>query len=100
LRGSAPAACAICTSILCKLLCRVVLLLSILVRITATGELPQWEAKAWDALKVDGFVPGDPINRNRQITTKYAEMFNTDKKPNELNPFEWFGMAAFASRLA
>jgi hypothetical protein len=73
---------------------------SILVRITADGTLPKWEAKAWDALKGDGFVPGDPINRNRQITTKYAEMFNTDKKPNELNPFEWFGMAAFASRLA
>jgi len=73
---------------------------SILVRITANGKLPKWEAQAWNALKVDDFVPGDPINRNRQITTKYAEMFNTDKKPNELNPFEWFGMAAFASRLA
>jgi hypothetical protein len=76
------------------------ILSSILVRITANGKLPKWEAQAWNALKVDDFVPGDPINRNRQITTKYAEMFNTDKKPNELNPFEWFGMAAFASRLA
>jgi hypothetical protein len=46
---------------------------SILVRITANRELPKWEAKAWDALKVDGFVPGDPINRNRQINTRYAE---------------------------
>jgi hypothetical protein len=72
---------------------------SILVRITADGTLPTWEAKAWDALKVDGFVPGDPINRNRQITTQYADMFNSGKKPNQLNPFEWFGLAAFASRL-
>ncbi len=72
---------------------------SILVRITADGTLPEWEAQAWDALKVDGFVPGDPINRNRQITTQYANMFNEGKKPNQLNPFEWFGLAAFASRL-
>jgi hypothetical protein len=77
-----------------------IVLSSILVRITADHDLPTWEKKAWNALKVDGFVPGDPINRNRQITTRYAEIFNTDKKPNELNPFEWFGMAAFASRLA
>ncbi|MDZ4736810.1 MAG: hypothetical protein SGJ07_10740, partial [Rhodospirillaceae bacterium] len=74
---------------------------SILVRITADGTLPKWEERAWNALKLDdGFVPGDPINRNRQITTKYADMFNSGRKPGELNPFEWFGMAAFASRLA
>jgi len=71
-----------------------------LVRVTADGTMPQWENEAWNALKVDDFVPGDAINRNRQITTQYANMFNSGKNPDQLNPFEWFGLAAFASRLA
>ena len=70
---------------------------SILVRITANGELPKWEAKAWDALKVDGFVPGDPINRNRQINTRYAEMYNSGISQDRPNPYGWFGIAAFVS---
>jgi hypothetical protein len=70
---------------------------SILVRITADGKLPTWEAKAWDALKVDGFVPGDPINRNRQINTRYAEMYNSGISQDRPNPYGWFGIAAFVS---
>jgi len=71
-----------------------------LVRVTTDGTMPNWENQAWNALKVNGFVPGDAINRNRQITTQYANMFNSGKNPDQLNPFEWFGIAAFASRLA
>ncbi|MFN9367371.1 MAG: DUF2515 family protein [Planctomycetia bacterium] len=70
---------------------------SILVRITADGTLPKWEAKTWDALKVDGFVPGDPINRNRQINTRYAEMYNSGISQDRPNPYGWFGIAAFVS---
>jgi hypothetical protein len=70
---------------------------SILVRITANGKLPTWEAKAWDALKVDGFVPGDPINRNRRINTRYAEMYNSGISDDRPNPYGWFGVAAFVS---
>ena len=70
---------------------------SILVRITANGKVPTWEAKAWDALKVDGFVPGDPINRNRQINTRYAEMYNEGISQDRPNPYGWFGVAAFVS---
>jgi hypothetical protein len=71
-----------------------------LVRVTTDGTMPNWENQAWNALKVNGFVPGDAINRNRQITSQYANMFNSGNKQNQLNPFEWFGIAAFASRLA
>jgi hypothetical protein len=70
---------------------------SILVPITANGKLPKWEAQAWDALKVDRFVPSDPINRNRQINTRYAEMYNEGISQDRPNPYGWFGIAAFVS---
>jgi hypothetical protein len=73
------------------------ILSSILVRITANGKLPKWEAQAWNALKVDRFVPGDPINRNRQINTRYAEMYNEGISQDRPNPYGWFGVAAFVS---
>lgn len=75
----------------------------ILIRVLPAGkESPRWSAEAWDALKVNGFVPGDPITMNRRITQLYAAMYNSDE-PEALGPgstpskFEWAGMAAFAS---
>jgi hypothetical protein len=60
----------------------------------AGQDISPWQAAAWDALKADGVnVPGGPINRNRQITKLYAEMFNSDPQK-----FDWAGMAAFASK--
>jgi hypothetical protein len=42
---------------------------SALVRVLPAGQvMPAWTKKAWDALKVNGVVPGDPINRNRKVT--------------------------------
>ena len=60
-------------------------------------DLSPWELAAWKALEVgtNRLVPGDPINRNRRITELYADLFN-NQNPG-LNPFEWAGMAAFAS---
>ncbi len=69
----------------------------ILVRVTTDGTLPKWEQEAWDSLKVGGFVPGDPINRNRQINSRYAEMYNSGIGHDGPNPYGWFGVAAFVS---
>lgn len=50
---------------------------------------------AWQSLMINGVVTGNVINRNRQITTLYATMFNSNPQA-----FEWAGMAAFASNAA
>jgi hypothetical protein len=70
---------------------------SSLVRVLPAGQAPlQWSKKAWEALRVNevvGGVPGDPINRNRQISELYARMYNSNSAA-----FKWAGMAAHASR--
>jgi hypothetical protein len=77
---------------------------SVLIRVLSEGDaMSTWELQAWQALFVNGAVPGDPINLNRQITTLYALMYN-DQSANLMGPdsktvFKWSGMAALASYL-
>ena len=69
---------------------------SVYLRILPAGQtLSTWQLQAWKALQVNGGVPGDELNRNRQITTLYTTMFNSNPQA-----FEWAGMAAFASKSA
>ena len=77
---------------------------SVLLRVLPAGKsMSTWQAQAWQALQVNGGVPSDPINRNRQITKLYAHMYN-DTPLNLIGPdsktvFKWSGMAALASQL-
>jgi hypothetical protein len=68
---------------------------SFLVRLLPAGQaMPIWSQRAWEALRVDGIVSGDPIARNRRISQLYAEMYNSNP-----DVFKWAGMAAHASYL-
>jgi hypothetical protein len=78
---------------------------SVLVDVLPAGQtMSTWQLQSWQALEgSNGLVPGDPINRNREITTLYAEMYNV-RTPSLLGPdggsvFKWSGMAALASQL-
>ncbi len=53
----------------------------------------RWQQQTWDSLKQgNSFITGNVNQRNLQITTLYASMFNSNPQA-----FEWAGMAAFAS---
>ena len=64
--------------------------------------LSTYQQQTWDKMHVDGIVPGDPFVRNRQITSMYADMFNSGSNPARpnINPYEWFGLASLVSRNA
>ena len=47
---------------------------SVTIMVVAAGQTPSvWQQQAWQALMINGVVTGNVINRNRQITTLYAE---------------------------
>ena len=81
---------------------------SVLLNVLQAGAvMPKWHKAAWLALAGEsGLVPGAPINRNRRITTLYAEIYNSthpqrfDANFEFPSKFEWAGLAAFASKLA
>ena len=69
---------------------------SVTIMVLPAGQnLSTWQQQAWQALMINGVVTGDVINRNRQITTLYANMYNSNTQA-----FGWAGMAAFASNKA
>ena len=75
---------------------------SALINVLTQGQtLPTWSLAAWQALRVNGIVPGDALNRNRQITLLYATFYNdqTILGADGTSVFKWSGMAALASQL-
>ncbi len=77
---------------------------SILLDVLPAGQPANpWQMQAWQALQGNSGVPGDPINRNRLISSLYAQMYNDPsqnlKGPDGQTVFKWSGMAALASQL-
>jgi hypothetical protein len=69
---------------------------SVTIMVVGAGQtLSTWQQQAWQSLMINGVVTGNVINRNRQITTLYANMYNSNQQA-----FQWAGMAAFASNAA
>ena len=63
--------------------------------------LSPYTQAAWNLLHSNGVVNGEAIARNRQITALYTILYNSGfnaANPAQLNPFEWFGAASFASK--
>jgi hypothetical protein len=66
---------------------------SVTIMVVGAGQtLSTWQQQGWQSLMINGVVTGNVINRNRQITTLYANMYNSNTQA-----FGWAGMAAFGS---
>jgi hypothetical protein len=69
---------------------------SMTIMVVPSGQTPSiWQQQAWQSLMINGIVTGNVINRNQQITTAYANIYNTNTQA-----FGWAAMAAFGSYAA